>query len=62
MKSKSIPALLLTGALALSMTACSGGAAKTIESPDDFTDAKISVQTATTAHENIQDMLDAGLY
>lgn len=60
MKSKSIPALLLTGALALSMTACSGGAAKTIESPDDFTGAKISVQTATTAHENIQDMLDAG--
>lgn len=60
MKFKKALAAFLAGALAFSMTACNGGAAKKIESPDDFEGAKISVQTATTAHENIQDMLDAG--
>lgn len=42
------------------MTACNNSGTKKIESPDDFAGSKISVQTATTAHENIQDMLDAG--
>ena len=60
MNIKKIFAVLLSGVLALSVTACSGASAKKIESPDDFEGAKISVQTATTAHENIQDMLDAG--
>ena len=60
MNTKKIFAVLLSGMLALSVTACGGDSAKTIESPDDFEGAKISVQTATTAHENIQDMLDAG--
>ena len=60
MNAKKIFAVLLSGMLALSVTACGGDSDKTIESPDDFEGAKISVQTATTAHENIQDMLDAG--
>ena len=60
MKMKKVLAAFLAGALALSMTACSGNAAKKIESPDDFEGAKISVQTATTAHDNIQAMLDEG--
>ncbi len=60
MKMKKILAVLFAGILTVSMTACSNGAAKKIESPDDFEGSKISVQTATTAHENIQDMLDEG--
>ena len=60
MKTKKVLAAFLAGAMALSMTACSGNAAKKIESPDDFEGAKISVQTATTAHDNIQTMLDEG--
>ena len=34
---------------------------KKIESPADFEGAKISVQTATSAHESIQDMQDEGM-
>lgn len=60
MKSKKLVAAFLAGALALSMTACGGNSAKKIESPDDFEGSKISVQTATTAHENIQNMQEAG--
>ena len=60
MKMKKVLAAFLAGVLAVSMTACSGGSAKKIESPDDFEGAKISVQTATTAHDNIQAMLDEG--
>lgn len=60
MKTKKILAAILAGALAVSMTACSGGAAKKIESPEDFEGMKVSVQMATSAHESIQDMLDAG--
>lgn len=55
MKTKKLMAAILAGVLALSMAAC-GETAKTIESPDDFGGAKISVQTATSAHESIQNM------
>lgn len=60
MKFSKVLSAALAGILALSMTACNNSGAKKIESPDDFAGSKISVQTATTAHENIQDMLDAG--
>lgn len=60
MKFSKVLATALAGILVLSMTACSDSGTKKIESPDDFAGSKISVQTATTAHENIQDMLDAG--
>ena len=56
MKMKKWIALALAVVMALSMTACSAGAAKEITSPEDFAGAKISVQTATSAHESIQDM------
>ena len=60
MKFSKVLSTALAGILVLSMTACSDSGTKKIESPDDFAGSKISVQTATTAHENIQDMLDAG--
>lgn len=60
MKMKKALAAILAGALALTATACSGGSGKKVMSPDDFEGAKISVQTATTAHDNIQSMLDEG--
>lgn len=60
MKMKKVIAAVLTAALAVSMTACGNEAAKTISSPADFEGAKISVQTATTAHDSIQAMLDEG--
>lgn len=60
MKTKKVLAAILAGALALTATACSGGSGKKVTSPDDFEGAKISVQTATTAHDNIQGMLDEG--
>lgn len=60
MKMKKVLAAILAGALALTATACSGGSEKKVTSPDDFEGAKISVQTATTAHDNIQSMLDEG--
>ncbi|MGN0477864.1 MAG: transporter substrate-binding domain-containing protein [Hominenteromicrobium sp.] len=56
MKMKKILAAVLAGALALSLTACGGGSAKKVESPDDFDGAKISVQTGTTAHDSLQEM------
>lgn len=56
MKMKKLIAAVLAGALTLSMTACGADAAKEIASPDDFAGSKISVQTATSAHESIQDM------
>lgn len=60
MKTKKVLAAILAGALALTATACSSGSGKKVTSPDDFEGAKISVQTATTAHDNIQSMLDEG--
>ena len=60
MKFSKVLSAALAGILALSMTACNNSGTKKIESPDDFAGSKISVQMATTAHENIQDMLDAG--
>lgn len=60
MKFSKVLSAALAGILALSMTACNNSGTKKIESPDDFVGSKISVQMATTAHENIQDMLDAG--
>ena len=56
MKMKKILAAVMVGVMALSMTACGAQAAKEITSPDDFAGAKISVQTATSAHESIQDL------
>ena len=61
MKAKKILAAVLAGALALCATACSGGETKTIESPADFEGAKISVQTATTAHDSLQEMQENGV-
>ena len=56
MKMKKILAAVMAGVMALSMTACGAQAAKEITSPEDFAGAKISVQTATSAHESIQDL------
>lgn len=60
MKIKKVYASFLIGAMMLSLAACSGSTKK-IESPADFEGAKISVQTATSAHESIQDMQDEGM-
>ena len=57
MKIQKVCASFLIGAMMLSLAACSGSTKK-IESPADFEGAKISVQTATSAHESIQDMQD----
>lgn len=54
MKMKKIFAAAMAGIMALSMTACGAQAAKEITSPDDFAGSKISVQTATSAHDSIQ--------
>lgn len=56
MKMKKILAAVMAGVMALSMTACGAQAAKEITGPEDFAGAKISVQTATSAHESIQDI------
>ena len=61
MKAKKIFAAVLTGALALSVTACGGGETKKVESPADFEGAKVSVQTATTAHDSLQEMQAEGV-
>ena len=61
MKAKKIFAAVLAGALALSVTACGGGETKKVESPADFEGAKVSVQTATTAHDSLQEMQAEGL-
>ena len=60
MKIQKVCASFLIGAMMLSLAACSGSTKK-IESPADFEGAKISVQTATSAHESIQDMQDEGM-
>ncbi|MBR4881987.1 MAG: transporter substrate-binding domain-containing protein [Clostridia bacterium] len=56
MKMKKLLAAAMAGVMALSMTACGAQVAKEIKTPEDFAGAKISVQTATSAHEAIQDM------
>ena len=61
MKAKKILAAVLAGALALSVTACGGGETKKVESPADFEGAKVSVQTATTAHDSLQEMQAEGV-
>ena len=61
MKAKKIFAAVLAGALALSVTACGGGETKKVESPADFEGAKVSVQTATTAHDSLQEMQAEGV-
>ena len=58
---KKILAAVLALVLALSCAACgTADEAKTIASPDDFDGAKVSVQTATTAHDSLQEMADNG--
>jgi len=54
MTMKKIMAVALAIVMVLSLAACGANAGKQIASPDDFTGAKISVQTATTAHDDIQ--------
>ena len=61
MKAKKIFDAVLAGALALSVTACGGGETKKVESPADFEGAKVSVQTATTAHDSLQEMQAEGV-
>ena len=61
MKAKKVFAAVLAGALALSVTACGGGETKKVESPADFEGAKVSVQTATTAHDSLQEMQAEGV-
>lgn len=60
MKMKKLLAAVMAGVMALSMTACGAQAAKEIATPDDFTGAKVSVQTATTAHDDIQERQENG--
>ncbi|GHU52035.1 hypothetical protein FACS1894132_00790 [Clostridia bacterium] len=43
-------------AMGVTMTACKKSEAKEINSPDDFSGAKIAVQTATTASESIAEL------
>lgn len=61
MKMKKLLAAALAGVLALSVTACGEAKTKKIESPEDFAGAKISVQTATTAHDSLQRMQEEGV-
>ena len=60
MNMKKVLALVLVCVLALSFAACGEAETKVITSPDDFDGAKISVQTATTAHDNLQEMAENG--
>ena len=61
MTMKKILAAVLACLLVLSCTACGAAeTAKVITSPDDFDGAKVSVQTATTAHDSLQEMADNG--
>lgn len=60
MKMKKILAAVLACVLAFSFAACGKGETKAITSPDDFDGAKISVQTATTAHDSLQEMQESG--
>lgn len=61
MKFSKVLSAALAGILALSMTACNNSGTKKIESPDDFAGSKISVQTATTAHDSLQEMQEQGV-
>ena len=60
MTMKKIFAAVLACLLVLSCTACGAAETKTIASPDDFDGAKVSVQTATTAHDSLQEMVENG--
>lgn len=53
MKFKKLLSTIIVGAMLLSTAACSSSNVKTIESPEDFAGSKISVQNATSSHENI---------
>ena len=62
MKAKKILAAVLAGALALcARRPAAAGETKKIESPADFEGQKISVQTATTAHDSLQEMQEQGV-
>ncbi len=60
MTMKKILAAVLACLLVLSCTACGAAETKVITSPEDFDGAKVSVQTATTAHDSLQEMADNG--
>lgn len=60
MTMKKILAAVLALVLVLSCAACGTAETKTINSPEDFGGAKVSVQTATTAHDSLQEMADNG--
>ena len=60
MKMKKILAAVLACVLTLSIAACGEAETKTVTSPEDFDGAKISVQTATTAHDSLQEMQENG--
>ena len=60
MTMKRIFAAVLACVLVLTCAACGAQEAKEINSPEDFEGAKISVQTATTAHESLMDMEENG--
>lgn len=60
MNMKKVLALVLVCVLALTCAACGEAETKVITSPDDFDGAKISVQTATTAHDSLQEMQENG--
>lgn len=60
MKMKKILAAVLACVLTLSIAACGEAKTKTVTSPEDFDGAKISVQTATTAHDSLQEMQENG--
>ena len=62
MKAKKIFAVVLAGAPPrFPRDACGGGETKKVESPADFEGAKVSVQTATTAHDSLQEMQAEGV-
>lgn len=60
---KKIIAMLLAVMMVFAIAACGNQEAKkvTITSPDDFKGLKVSVQTATTAHDDLQARNEAGL-
>ena len=59
---KKIIAMLLAVIMVFAIAACGAEEKKVvITSPDDFTNLKVSVQTATTAHDDLQARKEAGL-
>ena len=61
MTMKRILAAVLACVLVLTCAACGAeNTVKEITSPDDFDGAKVSVQTATTAHDSLQEMQENG--